>query len=166
MPYNEEDALRGLEHDLLSRLRAVRVRLDTIAAEATQDKKSLRHFVRTRASTKCWTTYDWFFASVHSALPDEPGVYVVYIDGALVYIGSSSTSVKTRVHSHGLTVRGYGNAITTPWGSAQDLIVKVRSCRSYGDWLAIEARLIRRLRPPFNILHSGKAQKRDGALVG
>lgn len=85
------------------------------------------------------------------SLPKRPGVYAVYIDRRLVYVGQSS-NVRSRIlGGHAFNYSRYSNSIQTPWGAtSRDVFFKVRGSQAYGDWLAIEARLIRKLKPSFN----------------
>ena len=32
--------------------------------------------------------------------PDQPGVYVLYVEGHLIYYGSSEKSIRSRLHDH------------------------------------------------------------------
>lgn len=82
------------------------------------------------------------------------GVYAIYINGTLVYVGQS-VDIPGRLRSHGIKwKRRHGKIMLhtrwTGWVSGARIGVKVRASAAYGDWLMREARLIRRLRPAFN----------------
>ena len=88
--------------------------------------------------------------------PDSPGVYAVYLDGRLAYIGSSD-NVKRRLkdHSFGVAARvgvWRGMAFT-------DLSVKTRQCDCKLQALALESALIRRLRPCLNVAGNPTAKR-------
>ena len=93
-----------------------------------------------------WIKYD-FDKSFWNISP-HPGVYVVYGDGKIIYIGQSY-DVKTRFLNHKIRY-GFTNNIITPWGFYRKIEVKIKYGVKYGDWAMIELRLIKKLRPPFN----------------
>jgi hypothetical protein len=100
-----------------------------------------------------WLSYPLFGCR----LPRIAGVYAVYVDGALVYVGSSC-DVANRFSEHRIRY-GYANEIITPWGEypiTSQFAVKVKRSRVLGDWAMDEIRLICRLQPPFNRQHRGK----------
>jgi hypothetical protein len=68
---------------------------------------------------------------------------VFYIDGEIVYIGSTA-NLQQRMR--------------TPWGKGR-LTLKYAISKRYGDWLMREARLIGRLRPPHNVVGNPLAQR-------
>lgn len=94
-----------------------------------------------------WTVIDPVTRSASAA---RPGVYVILLCGRPVYVGQSA-SVRSRLMSHGIK-RAPDGWTETPWGEyeAKDITAKVCYPHQYGDWLKLEARLIRRLRPFFN----------------
>lgn len=82
-----------------------------------------------------WKTYD-----IASRFPaSDPGCYAIYLDGELVYVGSSSNVRKRLMDGHALDARGYGSSVSTPWGYFSRVIVKVRPSRKYGDWAMVRA---------------------------
>lgn len=85
-----------------------------------------------------------------------PGVYAIYGDGALLYIGES-VCVGSRLANHNISWARYSSLIDTPWGQFQTVNIKIRRSRKFGDWAMIEKRLIRRLKPPQNIF--GKSER-------
>lgn len=101
-----------------------------------------------------WTTTD------ELDLPSSPGVYAIYFDGELVYVGSSF-DVRKRVLTHGINWSKYSHGIDTPWGQRKALTIKYRRSDVYGDWAMHELRLIRRLKPRFNSI--GKRKSVDAA---
>jgi excinuclease UvrABC nuclease subunit len=99
-------------------------------------------------------------------IPHGPGTYVVYQDGKVVYVGST-TNLKHRVRVYFTRNRpavpsyddmgGYWKDVArpfcTPWGFEHDgtrIRVKVKVSRRLGDWLMWEWRLISRLQPKYN----------------
>lgn len=113
----------------------------------------------------CWSTFGWFWADVHGLVPEVPGVYIVFLDGALAYIGSAKNIAK-RLATHNLRVPGYSAAMLTPWGRCSDAIVKIRVCFDRAQRLALELKLIRRLDPPFNVLGKKRSMAAGVAAVG
>lgn len=87
------------------------------------------------------------------------GVYVVYADGVLIYIGQSA-NVRARIGRHKIRLTLH-NQYHTPWGHFNRLLVKVSYCRRFGEWAMREMRLIRRLRPRENSL--GNSRRSHGA---
>ncbi len=85
-------------------------------------------------------------------IPAEPACYVVYCDGKIGYIGQAA-NLRTRLYSYRIRY-SYGSSTITPWGQFNEVIVKYRRSRHYGDWAMAELRLIRRLQPPFNCVGS------------
>lgn len=99
-----------------------------------------------------WKVYAW-----PREIPAIAGVYAIYFDGDLVYIGQS-VNVRNRWCEHQIRL-GYAKNIITPWGDIPDKTVvtfKVSASRRYGDWAMRELRLIRRLKPLFNIQGKGR----------
>lgn len=85
-------------------------------------------------------------------MPTRPAVYVIYIDGAPVYVGQT-TRLRTRIEQHKFDW-GYDAKLKTPWGDfPKDSTIhcKYRLSRRAGDWLMWELRLIWKLQPRFNI---------------
>lgn len=86
-----------------------------------------------------------------SPLPRVAGVYAVYFDGRLVYVGQSA-DIANRFSEHKFR-HGYGPVIHTPWCDVPNttrITVKVKPSRRLGDWAMWEIRLIRRLKPLYN----------------
>lgn len=84
---------------------------------------------------------------MNRSAPDFSGLYAIYLDGRLVYIGTS-LHVHSRLRGHGLgmAVRcGMYRGIT--FG---ELFVKTREIDCAVKRLALESALIRRLQPPAN----------------
>lgn len=85
-----------------------------------------------------------------SVLPRAPGLYCVYLDGALVYVGKSH-SLRTRVKQHGLRLAiadGEWKGI-----AFKSMRLKVRTVASAESLVANERRLIEALQPPLNVTH-------------
>lgn len=97
-----------------------------------------------------WTTYEFPFRR----LPRTAGVYAIYFERELVYIGQT-WDIGSRLAEHAIRF-GYGRNIITPWGDLPDhtrIMIKVKRSRRLGDWAMDEIRLIQRLRPRFNRQH-------------
>lgn len=80
--------------------------------------------------------------------PRVAGVYVIYFDERIIYIGQSS-DVAARMLRHNLQY-GYARNVRTPWGDVPDSVcitAKVKRSRVLGDWAMWELRLIQRLKP-------------------
>jgi len=104
-----------------------------------------------------WHGTKWFkYRPMSLTIKPLPGCYVIYLDGALSYIGQSS-NVRKRISNHRLRY-GYGAGVITPWGQFSDCCIKVRYSTKYGDWAMRELRLIRKLRPCLNCV--GSTRKR------
>ncbi len=109
-----------------------------------------------------WTPID----SILGSMPGwsrASGCYALYIDGRLVYIGSSGNiyarlSIYRRA-CHISTQTEPGPLLQTPFGSGGSLTAKIKLSRRYGDWLMVEARLIRRLQPCANTLGVCKTRR-------
>jgi hypothetical protein len=93
-------------------------------------------------------------------LLDRPGVYAVYGDGELLYVGSSSVSVLFRIHNGHCIGPCFNGRAATPWGTYDTVIIKHSYSRRAGDWLMREYRLINRLRPWWNYSGNGTGIQR------
>ena len=91
------------------------------------------------------------------------GVYAVFCDGRLMYIGSSVNANERLILGHRIRCQPTGMT-QTPWGEFADVVIKVRYARKCGEWLMREYRLINRLRPPGNA--ELKRRFKDGANQG
>lgn len=90
-------------------------------------------------------------------IPDRPGVYVIFYDGEVVYIGQSN-NIRSRFYRHQFEL-GYANNIKTPWGMFPDKITcKVKVSKRRGDWAMWEIRLIHRLKPRHNQRFTGRVK--------
>lgn len=106
-----------------------------------------------------WESFSWP-SSAGQALPREPGVYAVYFNGTLSYIGQT-VDLRNRFSEHRFR-HGYAKNIVTPWGDYPDdttIVIKFSRSRRYGDWAMRELRLIRRLLPRLNVNGRGRKQK-------
>lgn len=72
------------------------------------------------------------------------GVYAIYFDGDLVYIGSG-VNLQGRITAHEWFLRH-----SIDWQTPGRVVIKFRRSRRYGDWAMIELRLLRRLSPRLN----------------
>ena len=85
-----------------------------------------------------------------NSIPNQPGVYVIYIDDSIAYVGSSTT-LRNRLKSYRFkVVNTYKGVASTPFGRGVALI-KYSTSRKLGEWLMREVRLINRLKPPHNV---------------
>lgn len=84
-----------------------------------------------------------------------PGVYVLYADAQLVYVGMSDR-VNVRVGSH--MANGAAAPSRALGRTVRSWVVKYRPERFYGERATLELRLIRRLKPCLN--RTGNGRKR------
>lgn len=82
-------------------------------------------------------------------LPKSPGAYAVYGEDSLIYLGSSKHSLQQRLNSH-LYAQLENGQVSTRWGVFERIDIKYRPCKDKDEALRREARLIFKLRPPFN----------------
>lgn len=103
-----------------------------------------------------WVSFDPVYPR---SLPRAPGVYVILLDGVAVYVGQSA-DVRGRLNAHNIRP-GYGGELITPWKivtPAPALIEgRAKLSRRFGDWAMWELRLIRSLRPRFNVSFASRA---------
>lgn len=88
---------------------------------------------------------EWVTTEPFSGIARRPGVYVIYLDGKLTYVGQSE-NVLYRLFEH-LRFDEEKKLWVSRWGVAQKALVKAKYTRRLGDWLMWEYRLIQRLRP-------------------
>lgn len=106
----------------------------------------------------------WLSVKDDTDLPESPGCYAAFLDGRLVYVGSS-TNIRKRVMAQRAKLEFWGRSIRLA-------LIRFRIYRRTGEFLAAEYRLIKKLRPPFNKVHNGnggyvpkrKYTKRGAAL--
>ena len=86
-------------------------------------------------------------------LPSDlpPCVYVFIGDGVPLYVGQT-TNLRARLRTHCFRY-SYDNKVMTPWNipDPKTAVLKVKFSERFGDWLMLEARLIRRLQPRCNV---------------
>lgn len=102
-----------------------------------------------------WRSIDYMDAP--RSLPSVACCYVIYFNGEMRYVGSTG-NLRNRFSGHAFRY-GYGKTFITPWGEMPmpfDMRIKFKPSRRYGDWLMIEARLIRRLQPMLNSKLKGR----------
>lgn len=102
-----------------------------------------------------WLSIDYMKSRLD--LPTVPCCYAIYFNGALKYIGSTN-NLRNRFSGHAFR-HSYGKSFLTPWAEFElplSMLIKFKPSRRYGDWLMLEARLIRRLQPPFNVKLKGR----------
>lgn len=112
--------------------------------------KKVDAWIGAEGRRRTWATVDPVHAELNG-LPRVAGVYAIYFDNELVYIGQSN-DLGARLVRHGIKF-GYARNIHTPWGSVPDSVkvtAKVKRSRRTGDWAMWEIRLIQRLQPRFN----------------
>lgn len=99
-----------------------------------------------------WVVFDQpeFFCA---DAPPKPACYVVYLNGALSYVGQT-VDFKKRMACHGIDLCRYSEGYDTPWGQFDAVVVKARFATKMGDWAMRELRLIARLQPPMNCVGS------------
>lgn len=93
------------------------------------------------------------------AAPDEEGLYAIYLDGRLAYIGQT-LSLKYRLNAHSL---GHAQSIGT-WKGQVFGSASVKIClhsSKFSRRINRERRLIKRLSPYLNIASAGSAKARD-----
>jgi hypothetical protein len=98
----------------------------------------------------------WYSCDSAMGMPPLPGVYVVIVDGRVLYVGQSE-NIRTRVGSDH-SIRCLDGILKTPWGDfpvRDKFQIKFKISRCLGDWAMWEVRLIKRLRPECNT--KGKA---------
>lgn len=106
----------------------------------------------------------WRVVESPRQLPDAPGCYAVYRGGQLVYIGSSVSLAKrcgrffSPLSSARHRVRIFSSA---PPSNKPVITVKVALAPRRGEWLMREYRLIIRLRPRDNKMHTGSFARRN-----
>lgn len=102
-----------------------------------------------------WSRIDYL--KDRNKLPPVACCYVVYINGQLKYIGSTN-DLRNRFSGHAFRY-SYAKTFITPWAEFDTPVlveIKFKPTRRYGDWLMLEARLIRRLQPAFNTKLKGR----------
>ncbi len=85
-------------------------------------------------------------------VPYGPHVYAIYVDGRLIYVGSSA-DLPNRMCQYAFKATGDGQwscRVRNRRIVAAEIYLMVKKSRKYGQWLMDEARLIRRLRPEMN----------------
>ena len=106
--------------------------------------------------SKNWISYDFDNGCFRDVLY-KAGVYVVYGNDEIIYIGSSN-SIRKRITSYSFNYCKYSCPVKTPWGNYLKLKLKARYTKKYGEWAMIELRLIRRLQPKHNKTSKGKGK--------
>jgi excinuclease UvrABC nuclease subunit len=85
-------------------------------------------------------------------VPKAPGVYAIFKHGRLVYIGQSEI-LRNRIAAH---IEALNAAPGSRPGSAvcgigfAGVLIKYKVCKQPGEWLSLEYRLIKRLKPKYN----------------
>ncbi len=92
----------------------------------------------------------------------DPGVYAIYYGSNLVYIGSSR-HVQRRIAEHSviLTQQGIFADFIIRGNPNHRVKIKVSYSKKYGEWLMREARLLKRLKPLFNLKGTGKSREQQ-----
>jgi predicted GIY-YIG superfamily endonuclease len=97
-----------------------------------------------------WKKYD-LLAVGRLGLPRVAGVYAIYFDDELVYVGSTC-DLANRFSEHAIRF-GYGHTIITPWRDVPNttqIHVKFKASKRLGQWAMDEIRLIAKLQPSLN----------------
>lgn len=84
-------------------------------------------------------------------MPPAGGVYVIFLDGELAYIGQS-TNLSKRMKAYGVRAT-LGGSVQSTFGLYKDITIKFREGKQYGEWAMAELRLLRRLNPRLNKRH-------------
>lgn len=79
---------------------------------------------------------------------NAPGLYAIYVDGQLKYIGMSKT-IKSRLRSH--NIRQHSGMVTARGCCGSRVAVKVKYLNCRESRSLLESKLIRRLRPALNV---------------
>jgi excinuclease UvrABC nuclease subunit len=108
-----------------------------------------------------WIKFWW--DDVNLNVTHDPGVYVIYLDGVISYVGQSS-DISKRLKTH-IQIAHYSSMCVTPWGRYRDVFVKVSYSKKYGDWAMRELRLIKKLQPQYNCVHSVRHRKIKNEMV-
>lgn len=90
--------------------------------------------------------------AIFTDVPSCPGVYAIYKGNELVYVGQTS-NLRKRLTTHRCSARGGNTRRLTAIDclGTTALWFKVRPCdHRFGEWLSLEYRLLRRLRPKLN----------------
>lgn len=95
-----------------------------------------------------WRYAEWGETGA-AKLPDKPGVYVVYCNDMIGYIGQTEC-LRSRFSTGHNIYQADDGTYQTPWGVFASCRIKYAVCRRVGEWLMLECRLIRRLEPRFN----------------
>jgi len=128
---------------------AITARLDALFDDALRireqraiEREARKRLKKTRAFKSLLNSRGWTKAT-RGSIPNMPGCYAIYRGRTLVYIGSTQ-NLNARLENHWRDSKRWGVTPNTP------LTIKVRVSRKAGDWLMIEYRLIKRLRPEVN----------------
>lgn len=79
---------------------------------------------------------------------NAPGLYAIYLDGRLVYIGMSK-GIKSRLRAH--NIRQHSGMVTVRGRCGSQVAVKVKYLNCKKSRILLESKLIRRLRPALNV---------------
>jgi hypothetical protein len=108
-----------------------------------------------------WHAFDE--TAEYSDFKTEPGVYVIFGDGVVQYVGSSKNIRQRLAGRIPRTVYETPEQTQLPvrtiWGVFREFEIRIRYSTKYGDWLMRELRLIRRLKPLQNSAHEGAQGK-------
>ena len=107
-----------------------------------------------------WRGTKWIELTFTTSLwktQDIPGVYVIYVDKRIVYVGQT-LNIHKRLLSYKFRY-SYTGSIITPWGFCKKLKIKIQYSSKFGDWAMKELRLINRFQPIHNCVGSVKKRK-------
>lgn len=99
-----------------------------------------------------WRAWEVFDPTNPKTMPRLPGVYVIFQGLTVVYVGSSRC-VRHRMQGHrldGNAGRSNYYSKSSEWTALSGLSGKFCVTHKFGEWLMLEARLIRRLSPSHN----------------
>lgn len=80
---------------------------------------------------------------------NAPGLYAIYVDGQLKYIGMAKT-IKSRLRAH--NIRQHSGMVTARGCCGSQVAVKVKYLDCRESRVLLESKLIRRLRPALNVV--------------
>lgn len=84
-----------------------------------------------------------------AGVPPIPACYVIFVGPHPVYVGQSR-NLRQRILQYKF-YEALDYHTVTPWGAFQDVSIRFAWEEKFGHSLMLEARLIRRLQPRFNI---------------
>lgn len=103
----------------------------------------------------------WCRVSAIAEATKSEGCYALVHHGRVLYLGQTG-NIRERLSRHGWKIQELG--VSTKWGFFEGAQIKARADRKDGEHLALEWRLLRRLRPEFNSIVPGVSRKVHGRI--